>query len=407
MLRIVFGLLFLLSTHCHSQVLWQHSTSGLVTAQPVVFNKHVYLVADKQLQVLDKKGSLIWQYQFNEQSFSTPLITSKQIIIQTVKGLYSLSHQGNVNWFYESIDEEYKVNGKSWGWKGESVVEPWAWYRSSPIEVDDMIVFGTSRGTFAVNNKNGVLKWQTNTGITHTTPSEYEGIIVVGSWDNHLYGLDSKSGKTIWTFESRLPQGAMGSWEGWKGFDLSPTISEGIVYVGGRGSFFYAVEAKTGIERWSSQYASTWIGTTALVSDGNVYFGLSDGFSLVGLNAKRGTQSLLHLNDFYSFAQPQANREYIFYATLSGKIYAVNKNNWQAITIFNTNESEKNYQDLVSPKGGLKYSSADVYTHDVAVSDVKNMHNKLGSILSLALVDNVLYAGTANGKVYAVNVANL
>ena len=68
--------------------------------------------------------------------------------------------------------------------------------------------------------------------------------------------------------------------------------------------------------------ASTWIGSPAIHSNGVIYFGTSGGFSLVGLDAKTGSQKLLQVNDFYNFAQPQANADRVFFATVSGQLYS-------------------------------------------------------------------------------------
>ena len=114
----------------------------------------------------------------------------------------------------------------------------------------------------------------------------------------------------------------IGSWEG---FNLDPVVHEGVVYVGNRGTYLYAIDAKTGIEQWSAKHATSWVGSPVVVSDGVLYFGMSDGYSLVGLETQMGNQSLLFKNRFYNFARPQADKHYVFMASLSGELFAIEK----------------------------------------------------------------------------------
>ena len=65
------------------------------------------------------------------------------------------------------------------------------------------------------------LKWKFETGGSiHSSPTIFEGLVYFGSWDNHLYALDVKTGELKWKFET---EGSVNS---------SPTISEDSVYFG-------------------------------------------------------------------------------------------------------------------------------------------------------------------------------
>jgi len=125
---------------------------------------------------------------------------------------------------------------------------------------------------------------------------------------------------------TRLPGGKMAGWLGWEGFNLDPVIYNGVVYVGSRGTHVYAIDAKTGVEKWSWKHPTSWVGSPAIVSDEVIYFGMPDGNSLIGLETRMGNQSLLFRDGFYNFARPQANDREVFLALDGKTLYAGSAN---------------------------------------------------------------------------------
>jgi len=90
-----------------------------------------------------------------------------------------------------------------------------------------------------------------------------------------LSAIDAISGKLRWYFATKgLP---------W----CSPAIADGVVYIGGTGGYFYAVDAETGEGRWILQTGdsletvayrvSEGVVSSPMVADGTVYFGSLDG----------------------------------------------------------------------------------------------------------------------------------
>jgi outer membrane protein assembly factor BamB len=406
MLRLLTILLFLVSSAAHGELLWQYSAGGMIAGNPVVHQESVYVTGGSSLHVLNKKGELQWAYDAAAPTRSTVAVADDAIYILADNGLHALDKAGKRLWLFETGDGPFEVEGTTMGWGEGKSTDPWAWYRSAPLIVDGKVVFANRQGTYALDAKTGEKLWHAKTGTTHTRPVFHEGIVVVGSWDNHLYGLHISDGSIAWKVVSRLPGGEMAGWLGWEGFNLDPVLHDGVVYAGNRGTHFYAIDAKSGTEKWSWKHPSSWVGSPAVVSDDVIYFGMSDGYCLIGLETRMGNQSLLFRNRFYNFARPQANGDQVFMASISGELFAVEKSTGRGQRIFATQDSKTNLADLQSPTGGARFphSAEGGYTHENATKDVKRMLSMLDSLVSLTLDGDTLYAGSANGNLYALSI---
>jgi outer membrane protein assembly factor BamB len=406
MLRTLILSLFLVSTAARGGLLWEYSTDGIITGNPVIHDDRVYVTGGNSLHAVNRQGKKQWSYDAGAESRSTVAIADGVIYVLAANGLHAVDMKGQRLWLFETADGPLEVAGQTMGWGEGNHVDPWAWYRSAPLVVSDKVVFANRQGTYALQAKTGKLSWHTNTGTTHTRPVHHEGLVIVGSWDNHLYGLSLEDGSEAWKVASRLPGGEMAGWLGWEGFNLDPVIHNGVVYAGNRGTHFYAIDAKTGTEKWSWKHPSSWVGSPAVVSDGVIYFGMSDGISLVGMQVGMGNQTLLFNNRFLNFARPQANSQKVFLASLSGELFEIERSSGKGQRVFATRASQANLAELQKPEGGLKYyhSAQGGYTHENATKDVQRMLTMLDSLVSLTLDGDVLYAGSANGKLYAVSV---
>lgn len=129
------------------------------------------------------------------------------------------------------------------------------------------------------------------------------GIVYVGSGDTHVYAIDLKTGKTIWKSEPAsgkilhsLTAGEDGLYAAtlggvdcftysgkrkWtfagagRGFWLCPALADGLVLAGDIPGNFYALEAKTGKEKWRFKAGSSIYHSPAVYKD-RVYFGAED-----------------------------------------------------------------------------------------------------------------------------------
>ena len=142
---------------------------------------------------------------------------------------------------------------------------------SSPTVVDGTVYVGSSdNNVYALDSSTGEELWRFDTdGAVRSSPTVLNGTVFVGSYDNNLYALDSSTGEKKWDFSTG---GEVLS---------SPTVAGGTVFVGSRndsrrGNNIYAVDAESGAQMWAFQDNSVEINSSPSVIDGIVYIGSTD-----------------------------------------------------------------------------------------------------------------------------------
>jgi outer membrane protein assembly factor BamB len=175
---------------------------------------------------------------------------------------------------------------------------------SSPVIADGTVYFGSSDGNlYALDAATGQRRWTFGTGamINQSGPALVNGILYVGSRDGRLYAVRASDGTQVWAFDSG-------------GISLeqsSPTVDNGIVYIGGwydipsfaRPGSLYAVDAATGELRWEA-LKGVGISGSPHVANGIVYVTADDG-KIHAFQARSGS-ALWSVNILHNGAGPVA-----------------------------------------------------------------------------------------------------
>src|SRR6202034_397736 len=97
-----------------------------------------------------------------------------------------------------------------------------------------------------------------------SSPTLANGVIYVGSYDGNVYAVNAATGAKVWAF---LTGGLVFS---------SPAVANGVVYVGSDDKNVYALNAATGAKLWSYTTGYDVVSSPAVVN-GVVYIGSEDG----------------------------------------------------------------------------------------------------------------------------------
>lgn len=183
---------------------------------------------------------------------------------------------GNVTAAVDSISgSEYETHNEVWAiGTSPASVSSWPMWRADP----------THSSTALEGPSNLTVAWKfTTNGAVISSPSVVDGILYVGSQDKNIYAIGAWSGNLIWNFTT---QGA---------FESSPAVANGKVYTGGDDGYVYCLDAYTGAFIWKTfvngnlpyTYGSLVLKSSPAVSGDRVYIGSLDGY-LYALNVNDG-----------------------------------------------------------------------------------------------------------------------
>jgi hypothetical protein len=156
--------------------------------------------------------------------------------------------------------------------------EPYISQKVQIIAAYDTLYVSTAKGLYALDAETGAQRWVYPTALPlGNSPTVADGIVYVGGFDHKLHALDAFTGSKLWTFEA----GA--------GFDTNPVVVDGKVYLGNRDGYFYAVYAdgsQAGQLAWKFKTGGPIL-YSAAYKDGVLYFASNDSHAYA-LNAADG-----------------------------------------------------------------------------------------------------------------------
>lgn len=183
-------------------------------------------------------------------------------------------------------------NPQRTSWSEEEVADrnlQLAWYR--PIEAyisqnvqiiatNGLLYIATANGLYALNAQTGATVWRFDTALPlGNSPTVANGIVYVGGYDHKLHALDAKTGAHLWAFS-----------EANAGYDTNPLVVNGKVILGNRDGYMYAIGAhntpQAGQLIWKFQ-AGGPIRLTAAYHNNAIYFAASDNHAYA-LNVNTG-----------------------------------------------------------------------------------------------------------------------
>jgi outer membrane protein assembly factor BamB len=380
---------------------WEFQADGMIKAKATVSDK-IYFAGGQTVYALDLDGELSWQKDLGAAVAARITVAGESLYVHSEAGLHAMDKNGKQQWFFPKPDKGPLVAGKSWGWGDGIFADPWGWYRSAPLVMDGKVYFGSDDGLYAIAADDGSQVWHTVMGPVTTSPARFKDSVIVGSWDNKLYSVKAASGEINWTVEAQVPGGPASGWIGYYGFNLDPIVYKETVFAGARGTYFYALAAETGVEAWSVKVGTSWIGSPALVTEATVYFGLSDGKSVLGYNREGGEQNTFQRTGSLVFAQPEMHGDQLIAGSLSGQLFRLDTVSGESRIIKTLTDQTGSYNQFFDPK----IQPADLDRHKATAWSINKMLNEFNAILNLAIHKDTAYLSTASGKLYAVPLQN-
>jgi outer membrane protein assembly factor BamB len=178
-----------------------------------------------------------------------------------------------------------------------------------------------------------------------------------------------------------------------------------MVYFGCRDAHLYALDEQTGKQKWAYPTKGSWVIASPAVRDGKVYFTTSDTGLLLVADAKTG--DIVFSHDFKGwplFSSPAIAGDTIYVGSTAGTLNALDLKSQDVRWTFATENAKNNGPALTKADGKPNYESvfASDFYDDLMAGYVSLQ--ALGPFLgSPVVVDDVIYVGSVDGNVYALN----
>jgi len=227
-----------------------------------------------------------------------------------------------------------------------------------------------------------------------SSPTVVDGILYVGSYDHNLYALDAETGEFLWKYAT----------EG--GIASSPYVSEGKVLVGSQDRVLYAIHARTGRIEWTCPTQGR-IYSSPRVEFNHVFFG-SDDHHMYAASLQTGRVAWkvdmgAPIRSSAAIAEGQ-----LFFGCEDGSVASLDirgEMRWR----FRAKRAVTSSPALDHEEGLLFVGSMDwnVYALDARSGWAVWRFRTSGPIVSSpAIHHGVVYVGSADGYLYALDARN-
>jgi outer membrane protein assembly factor BamB len=158
-------------------------------------------------------------------------------------------------------------------------IEPYIPQKVQIIATNGTLYISTARGLYALDAQTGAEKWvyPTELPLGHS-PTIHNGVAYVGGFDHKLHAINANTGQGLWTFEAEA------------GFQTNPLVVNGLIYAGNRDSYMYAIYANEHPQRGTLAWKYKTDGPvlySAAYKDNTIYFASDDSYAYA-LNAQTG-----------------------------------------------------------------------------------------------------------------------
>jgi outer membrane protein assembly factor BamB len=236
-------------------------------------------------------------------------------------------------------------------------------------------------------------KYTTGAHIQIASPAVYNQIVYFGSTDTFVYAVNGIKGTLLWKFQT-------GDW-----VNSPPTVSNGVVYVGSNDKNLYALDARTGAQIWKFTTGDV-VQTGPIVSNGMVYFGSYDK-NFYALKASDGTMVWKFTTGDGITSSPTLSNGNIYFGSYDGYIYSLDAATGSLVWKFNTGGNV--IFTSASVAGGKVFTASAGGGYIYAIDQVTGTQiwkTPIQVFGSLAVSDNMVFAGGFDGNVYGLSATD-
>lgn len=306
------------------RVKWTFQTNGPIRGSASLHGNQLYFgSADGYLySVNSANGDLIWKFQTDGPVLGAPAVSDSVVVVSgRGRNVFGLDRKtGKRVWSFEVGEDVPAFNA-------------WDYYTASPEIVGDRVLVGSGDGhIYALQLDTGDLLWKFKTADSiRAEPLIESGIVYQPSGDDYVYALSLDDGSLLWKFETEGTHLERGL-----GFIRSdiftrPILRDGVLLIGSRDSNVYGIDIETQEAKWTFTYGTTWAMSSA-ADEQNAYIGWSTNNKVCALNLVSGEKVWEYDMGAHTYTDGLMLEDDVAWGCADGKVYAFDRStgelNW-------------------------------------------------------------------------------
>lgn len=343
--------------------------------------------------ILPSNPSLLWNFKTNDAIKGSPVVCDDIIVVGSVDGnVYGITLVGKLKW---------KIS------TGNGI-------EASPLINAGIVYIGNLDGkVFAIEVESGRTIWTYSTegqimgapnfwrpgdqergrpeeGENRRVGDQESGIVIIGSYDYYLHGIDAKTGVGLWKYETdNFLNGA-------------PAIFKGVAVFGGCDGLLHQVYVKDGSLK-DKKPVATYIAGSVAVDNWITYVGDYDG-KFTCLDLETGNKIWVFDNqdsDLPFISSPALSNDKVFIGSRDKYLYAFNKKNGELVWKVNTRGRIEASPVLVKDELVVATMQGDILFMDEKDGSVKWSYELGTPIMGTpAVINSYLIVSAEDGRIY-------
>ncbi|MGW5847356.1 outer membrane protein assembly factor BamB family protein [Streptomyces sp. NPDC055254] len=238
-------------------------------------------------------------------------------------------------------------------------------------------------------------------GWVWSSPTVVDGIAYIGSNDRKVYALDAATGHCRWTHTTGSIWTSISTGSG---VDSSPVVVDGTVYVGSSDRKVHALDAATGTPRWTHTTGGRVESSPAVV-DGTVYIGSWDR-RVYALDAATGASRWTHTTGGRVESSPTVVDGTVYIGSCDSKVYALDAATGTPRWTHTTGGVVTSSPTVADGTVYIGSWDRNLYALDAATGTPRWTHTTGGVVSSSpTVVDGTVYIGSWDRNLYALDAA--